>query len=102
MIGELNQRVRILAQTRDPDGGGGYTEVWNVIATVWADVAPRAGNNVFAADALQSRVEYRVAIRRNAAVMVGMRVAVGALTLSIAAILDDGSPLVTLICEELP
>ena len=102
MIGELNQRVRILAQTRDPDGGGGYTEVWNVIATVWADVAPRAGNNVFAADALQSRVEYRVTIRRNAAVMVGMRVAVGALTLSIAAILDDGSPLVTLICEELP
>jgi SPP1 family predicted phage head-tail adaptor len=76
--------------------------VWNVIATVWADVAPRAGSNVFAADALQSRVEYRVAIRRNAAVMVGMRVAVGALTLSIAAILDDGSPLVTLICEELP
>jgi SPP1 family predicted phage head-tail adaptor len=102
MIGELNQRVRILVQTRDPDGGGGYVEVWNVIATLWANVAPRAGNNVFAADALQSRVEYRVTIRRNAAVMVGMRVAVGALTLSIAAILDDGSPLVTLICEELP
>ena len=102
MIGELNQRVRILAQTRDPDGSGGYAEVWNVIATLWANVAPRAGNNVFAADALQSRVEYRVTIRRKAAVMVGMRVAVGALTLSIAAILDDGSPLVTLICEELP
>ena len=102
MIGELNQRVRILAQTRDPDGGGGYAEVWNVIATLWANVAPRAGNNVFAADALQSRVEYRVTIRRNAAVMVGMRVAVGALTLSIAAILDDGSPLITLVCEELP
>jgi SPP1 family predicted phage head-tail adaptor len=102
MIGELNQRVRILVQTRDPDGGGGYTEVWNVIATVWADVAPRAGNNVFAADALQSRVEYRVTIRRNAAVSVGMRVVAGTLTLSIAAILDDGSPLVTLICEELP
>jgi head-tail adaptor len=56
----------------------------------------------FAADALQSRVEHRVTIRRNAAVIVGMRVAVGALTLSIAAILDDGSPLITLICEELP
>ena len=102
MIGELNQRVRILAQTRDPDGGGGYAEVWNVIATLWANVAPRAGNNVFAADALQSRVEYRVTIRRNAAVLVGMRVMAGTLTLSIAAILDDGSPLVTLICEELP
>jgi SPP1 family predicted phage head-tail adaptor len=102
MIGELNQRVRILAQTRDPDGGGGYAEAWNVIATLWANVAPRAGDNVFAADALQSRVEYRVTIRRNAAVLAGMRIAVGALTLSIAAILDDGSPLVTLICEELP
>jgi len=102
MIGELNQRVRILAQTRDPDGGGGYTEVWNVIATVWADVAPRAGSNVFAADALQSRVEHRVTIRRNAAVLVGMRATVDTLTLTIHAILDDGSPLITLICEELP
>ena len=31
-----------------------------------------------------------------------MRVMAGTLTLSIAAILDDGSPLITLICEELP
>jgi SPP1 family predicted phage head-tail adaptor len=102
MIGELNQRVRILAQTCDPDGGGGYTEVWNAIATLWADVEPRAGSNVFAADALQSRVEHRVTIRRNAGVLVGMRVMAGAVTLAIDAILDDGSPLITLVCEELP
>lgn len=102
MIGELNQRVRILAQTLLPDGGGGYSESWNVIATVWADVEPRAGNNVFAADALQSRVQHRVTIRRNAAVSVGMRANVGALTLTIHAVLDDGSPLITLLCEELP
>jgi len=102
MIGELNQRIRILAQTLTPDGGGGYSEVWNVIATLWADVEPRAGNNVFAADALQSRVQHRVTIRRNAAIAVGMRVAAGAATLAIGAILDDGSPLITLVCEELP
>ena len=102
MIGELNQRIRILAQTCDPDGGGGYTETWNVIATVWADVEPRIGDNVFVADALQSRVQHRVTIRRNAAILIGMRVTAGAATLAINAILDDGSPLITLICEELP
>src|SRR6185503_13045348 len=102
MIGELNQRVRILAQTRDPDGGGGYTEVWNVIATLWADVEPRAGGNVFAADALQSRVEHRVTIRRNAAISVGMRVVAGTQTLTIHAVLDDGGPLITLLCEVVP
>jgi SPP1 family predicted phage head-tail adaptor len=102
MIGELNQRVRILAQTLTPDGGGGYSEVWNVIATLWADVEPRAGNNVFAADALQSRVQHRVTIRRNAGVSVGMRVMAGTATLAINAILDGGTPLVTLLCEELP
>jgi SPP1 family predicted phage head-tail adaptor len=102
MIGELNQRVRILAQTLTPDGGGGYSGSWNVIATLWADVEPRAGSNVFAADALQSRVEHRVTIRRNAAVSVGMRVMAGTQTLSIHAMLDDGSPLVTLLCEAVP
>ena len=102
MIGELNQRVRILAQTRDPDGVGGYSESWNVVATLWADVESRAGNNVYAADALQSRVQHRVTIRRNAAVSVGMRASVGTLTLTIHAMLDDGSPLITLLCEELP
>jgi SPP1 family predicted phage head-tail adaptor len=102
MIGELNQRVRVLAQTLTPDGGGGYSESWNVIATVWADVEPRTAGTVFAADALQSRVEYRVTIRRNAAVSIGMRVMAGAATLAINAILDGGSPLITLICEELP
>jgi SPP1 family predicted phage head-tail adaptor len=102
MIGEMNQRVQILAQTRAPDGGGGYSESWNAVATVWADVEPRTGDNVFAADALQSRVEHRLTIRRNAAVLVGMRAVAGTLTLAIQAILDDGGPLITLICEGLP
>ena len=102
MIGELNQRVGILAQTLTPDGGGGYTEVWNVIATLWADVEPRVGAGVFAADAIQPRVQHRVTIRRNAAVTPGMRVMTGAATLAIDAILDDGSPLITLVCGELP
>ncbi len=102
MIGEMNQRVRILAQTRAPDGGGGYSESWNAVATIWADVEPCTGDNVFAADALQSRVEHRLTIRRNAAVSVGMRAALGALTLVIQTILDDGGPLITLICEGLP
>jgi SPP1 family predicted phage head-tail adaptor len=102
MIGEMNQRVRILAQTRDADGGGGYSDSWNVIATVWADIEPRAGDNVFAGDAMQARVEHRLTIRRNAAVLAGMRAVVGTLTLAIRTILDDGGPLVTLICEGVP
>jgi hypothetical protein len=51
---------------------------------------------------MQPRVQHRVTIRRNAAVTAGMRVMTGAAALAIDAILDDGSPLIALVCEELP
>ncbi len=102
MIGELNQRARILACTMTPDGGGGYSESWNAIATIWTRVEPQSGDDVYGPDAVESRVRHKLIIRRNGAVAAGMRAAIGARTFRIHAVLDDGGDYLTLACEELP
>jgi hypothetical protein len=47
-------------------------------------------------------VRHRLVIRRNGAVVAGMRAAIGARTFRIHAVLDAGGDYVSLECEELP
>ena len=102
MIGELNQRARILSRATEPDGAGGYTETWNTAATVWAKLEALSGDEDYVAQAIRTRARYRIAVRRNPAIAAARRVALGTRTFRILDVLDDGSPALTLLCEELP
>jgi len=104
MISNLNQRATLLAPTLTPDGGGGYSESWNAIATIWCSIDPQSGDDVFGPDATEQRVRHRVTIRRLASVAAGQRLTIGSRTLRIHDVLDAGpqAPLITLLCEELP
>ena len=104
MISNLNQRASILAATLTPDGGGGFSESWSSIATVWISIAPLSGDDAFGPDATEQRIRHRVTLRRLATVAAGQRLAIGSRTLRIHDVLDEGSQasLMTLLCEELP
>lgn len=102
MIGELNQRARILSRTTEPDGAGGYAETWNAAATVWAKLESLSGDEAYVAQAIRTRVRYRITARRNPAVEPARRVVIGTRTFRIMDVPDDGSPTLTLLCEELP
>ena len=104
MIGSLNQRANILAPALAPDGAGGASQSWQVAATVWCSLEPATGEDVFASDAVQSRAQYRIVLRRYTLVEAGMRVAVCNRLFRIHAVLDEGDPaqIMTLLCEELP
>ena len=104
MLGTLNQRATIRAQTLTPDGGGGYSESWDVVATLWARLEPVGGSDLYLADRLESRARHKITIRRNTAIAAGQRVQIAARTFAIRALLDPGaeSPFVTLLTEEMP
>ena len=104
MLGTLNQRATVRAQTLTPDGGGGYSESWDVVATVWARLESVTGADQPRADRLESRVRHKIVLRRSNAFAAGQRVEIGARTFAVRALLDDGprSQLLTLLCEELP
>ena len=73
MLSRLDRRATLEQQTLVPDGAGGYLATWNVIASVWAGIEPVAGSDAFGPDASESRVRYRITIRRRNDVFAGMR-----------------------------
>jgi SPP1 family predicted phage head-tail adaptor len=60
---ELNKRITIEAPTKVPDGGGGFTNTFTAIATVWAAVWPTSANEITAANATTMVVSHRIRIR---------------------------------------
>ena len=104
MLGTLNRRATLRAQTLTPDGGGGFTESWDVVAIVWARLEPVTGADRGASDKLESRVRHKIVLRRSNACAPGQRVEIGARIFGVRALLDEGpqSPFLTLLCEELP
>jgi SPP1 family predicted phage head-tail adaptor len=103
-IGNLNQRALLLANTLAPDGGGGFSDDWEAFATVWVAVEVLGGSDDASADRLESRVRHRLTLRRRSDVAAGQRVQTGARLFRIHTVIDSGpqSPLMTLLCEELP
>jgi SPP1 family predicted phage head-tail adaptor len=104
VIGTLDLRATLLAQTRSPDGGGGFGEDWQSFAAVWASLEAQGGGEETAADANETRARYRVAIRRRTDVSAGQRVAIGARRFRVLAVMDEGphAAAITLLTEEIP
>jgi SPP1 family predicted phage head-tail adaptor len=104
MIGTLNQRALLLANTLTPDGGGGFSDNWEAFASAWVAVEPIGGGDAFGPDRLEARVRHRIALRRRGDVAAGQRVQVGSRQFRIHTVLDEGlqASLMTLLCEELP
>ena len=104
MLSSLNQRATFLARTLTPDGGGGSSESWNAFADAWIALQPLSASDTFNADRLESRVRHQITLRRRSDLAAGQRIAVGARTFRLHAVLDQGprAPYVTLQCEELP
>lgn len=104
MIGALNQRAIIEAQTSVPDDGGGATGDWQTITTVWLKIAPISGRDVFGPDRNEQRIRHRLTMWRNPAITAGMRARINTRIFTIQAILDEGpqGALMTLLAEETP
>lgn len=104
MIGALNQRATIKAQTFVSDGAGGFDDGWSTIATAWVRIEPRSGADVFGPDRNEQQVRHRLTLRRNEDIVAGQRVNVGARWFTIESMLDEGpqAQTMTLFCEEIP
>jgi SPP1 family predicted phage head-tail adaptor len=102
LIGRARERAVLEAKVLTPDGGGGFAEVWEAYATVWARVDVAGGGEPLEAGRNEARLTQRVLIRRRGDVSVNHRVRLGARVLAIRAVVDDGGRALwmTLLCEE--
>ena len=62
-LGHLRHQITLQQETQVPDGAGGYALGWTPVATVWGDISPLSGREVFVGHALQGLVTHRVTLR---------------------------------------
>lgn len=102
--GELNRRITLEQLTMSPDGSGGATSTWGALATVWAQVSPKAGSEKLHGDQLTPTITYGVTIRYRKDVDASMRVLYEGRLLRINGVIDQGEMhrFLTLSCDEWP
>lgn len=102
MIGNLRHLVTIEEKTATPDGGGGVSESWSTLATVWAAIETLDGAEVSRAEQIVGETRFGLRIRYRADVTPAMRVRFSARVLGIEAVFDpDGrGRFLTLTCVE--
>ena len=59
----FNRRMTLEAVQRTPDGAGGFTEVWQELGQVWADVRAGSGREAAGEEVTLSTVPYRIYLR---------------------------------------
>lgn len=59
----LNRHLVLEAPERSPDGAGGYTETWQPIGEIWAEIVARTGRDVVGSTVQQSRTGYKITVR---------------------------------------
>lgn len=91
MIADLRHRLVLEERVSVADGGGGATESWTELVTVWAAMYPKSGLEREAADRLGARAATDITIRYRSGVTTDMRFRLGTRHFNIRAVLDvDG------------
>lgn len=102
MIGALRHRIVLEERVRLADGGGGATESWTEVATVWGSLKQVSGQERENADRVASQTMTDIMIRYRTGVTPDMRFRLGTRVFNIQGVLDkDGrGRWLTCLCEE--
>ena len=103
-IGNLRKQIAIQAEQQTSDGAGGYMLTWLTLATVWAEIAPVTGREIYAAGHLEGRVTHKITARwRSDLVLTSdMRVLSNARSFNIRAVMnrDESNQWAEFLVEE--
>lgn len=100
--GRLRTRIDIQQPVRTPDRAGGFTQNWSTMTTVWAEILPLSGKEVFEQMRLQSKISHKITIRHRDGVTGAMRIKAGGTIYLIKAIINPRNlnESLELYCEE--
>lgn len=101
-IGALRHRVVLEAPSRSAGEGGGAEISWHPVATLWAEVVPLSGSEIFQADSIAATAAYEVCTRFRPEIAPEMRFVLGERILDIRSVRDiEGRRRwVSCLCEE--
>lgn len=88
--GKLRDRITLEEPVEEIDALSAPTQTWTDYATVWANVEPSAGREVFIADKVEAEITHRVSMRYFSGVTPKMRISFKDRTLEILSVVDSG------------
>jgi SPP1 family predicted phage head-tail adaptor len=97
--GELRAEIVLEACTTQPDGFGGFSEVWTEMATLFAKIEPVSATSVFGADQTLETTTHRITMRHRAGVASGMRLTKQERTFEIIIVHDPDESGRYLVCK---
>lgn len=101
--GDLRHRITLQSQPTTQDSYGAPAGDYTDVATVWANINPIAGKELFAAEQFNSEITHRVRIRYRSGVNPSMRVKYGTRTFEIMYVINEyeRDNIIQLMCKEL-
>ena len=98
----LRQRLTLEELERTSDEGGGFTEQWVTVATVFASLRPTGGGERVESGRLAGTVTHEVVLRYRDAVVPAMRFRQGSRIFHILAVIDveERKRWLKCLCEE--
>lgn len=97
--GELRTEIVLEACATEPDGLGGFSEVWTATATLFGKIEPVSATSVFGADQTLETTTHRITLRHRAGVASGMRFVKGARIFEIVTVHDPDESGRYLVCK---
>ena len=85
---ELRHRLTLEQLSRVADEGGGFTEDWVTVATLFAGLRPISGDERYESDRLAGRITHEVVLRYKAGVVPAMRFRKSARIFHIVSVID--------------
>lgn len=103
----LTQALLLETPTRESDGAGGFTEGWQALGTLWAELRPRSGRDAKSPAGTVAKAGWRISVRAapegsSARPRPGQRLRHGARLFRIlsVALRDPQGRFLTCTCEE--
>ncbi|UWQ15578.1 head-tail adaptor protein [Aliiroseovarius sp. M344] len=59
----LNRKLILEEPVRSPDGAGGFSQTWQALGQVWAEIKPGTGRERAAGFATVSTISFRITVR---------------------------------------
>ena len=97
--GELRAEIVLEACTTEPDGFGGFSEVWAETATLFARIEPVSATSVFGAEQTLETTTHRITMRYRTGVASGMRFVKGTRLFEIVTVHDPDESGRYLVCK---
>jgi len=101
-IGQMRHQITLQGQGSTRDSGGGISAGWSTIASVYADIKPKSGKEVYAQGKLVGSVSHEITVRYRTDITNASRISFDSKLFNIRAIInvDERDRFLKLLCEQ--